>query len=71
MAKKSTVGGPKSRRTTNEDLERRKQYRSRAEREKLFQRRVMIATGTLSLLAGILFWRMYEWMDKKKAKNEH
>lgn len=50
MAKKNTVGGPRARRTTAEDIERRKQYRSRAERDRLWQRRVMIA---IVLLVGL------------------
>ena len=47
MAKKSTTGGPRSRRMTTEDLTRRKEYKSRAERDRMWQRRVMIVTAVL------------------------
>lgn len=47
MAKKGTTGGPRAHRTTNEDVERRKQYISRAEKERRWQRRIMIITGVL------------------------
>lgn len=47
MAKKSTTGGPRSRRPTTEDLARRKEYKSRAERDRMWQRRVMLVTAVL------------------------
>jgi parvulin-like peptidyl-prolyl isomerase len=61
MTKKSTVGGPRARRTTAEDLERKKQYQSRAERDRMWQRRVMFATAvligiSLIVLVGAIFY---------------
>jgi len=61
MAKKKTVGGPRPRRVTEEDIKRRKEYRSRHERDRLWQRRVMIVTvalvviSLLVLLVAVLF----------------
>jgi peptidyl-prolyl cis-trans isomerase D len=54
MAKKSTTGGPKSRRVTAEDIQRRKEYRSKAERERMWQQRVVIVTGVLVALSVIV-----------------
>jgi parvulin-like peptidyl-prolyl isomerase len=54
MAKKHTVGGPRARRTTVEDIERRKQYRSRAERDRLWQRRVLFAVIALVAVSVII-----------------
>ena len=50
MAKKRTTGGPRTRRMTEEDVARRKEYKSRAERDRMWQRRVMIVAA---LLVGI------------------
>jgi len=48
MAKQRTTGGPRTRRQlTEEDLQRRREYKSRAERERLWQRRVLIVTAVL------------------------
>lgn len=47
MAKKGTTGGPRAHRINSEDLERRKQYTSRAEKERRWQRRVMIITAAM------------------------
>jgi parvulin-like peptidyl-prolyl isomerase len=69
MAKKGTVGGPRTRRTTSEDVERRKKYKSRAERDKMWQRRVLFATilligVSLAVLVGAIFyeqvWRPHQ-----------
>ena len=59
MAKKSTTGGPRPRRLTEEDRKRRAEYLSRAERDKMLQRRflaVIIGLVVLSVivLAGAL-----------------
>lgn len=54
MAKKSTTGGPRAHRTTAEDIERRKQYLSRAERERLWQRRVMLIIGLLVVISVVV-----------------
>lgn len=59
--KKRTTGGPRQRRPIEADLERRRQHRSRAEREKLWQRRftiiaaVLIAISVVVLIAALLF----------------
>lgn len=45
MAKRDTTGGPKQRRMTEEDIARRREYKSKAEREHQYQRIVLIATG--------------------------
>lgn len=47
MAKKQTVGGPRPRRVTEEDLQRRREYKSRAERERMWQRRVIVVIAVL------------------------
>ncbi len=47
MAKKGTTGGPRARRMSAEDLERRRQYKSRHEREMMWQRRAIIAAVAL------------------------
>ncbi|NLF78146.1 MAG: hypothetical protein GX573_20830 [Chloroflexi bacterium] len=54
MAKKSTTGGPRPRRRTDEDIQRRAQYRSRAERERLWQRRALIVAGIIAGLSIVL-----------------
>lgn len=60
MAKKSTTGGPRSRRYTAEDAQRRREYLSRAERDRMWQRRFLIAVAILvglsvvALVAGLL-----------------
>ncbi|MBN1679839.1 MAG: peptidylprolyl isomerase [Anaerolineae bacterium] len=64
MSKKSTTGGPRRYRYTEEDVKRRKQYRSRAERDRLWQRRAKIVAGILvvisvvALVAGIVYERI-------------
>ena len=47
MAKKGTTGGPRARRVTEADLKRRSEYRSRAQRDRMWQRRVFIVTAVL------------------------
>ena len=47
MAKRSTTGGPRSRRITEADLQRRREYLSRAERERMWQRRALITIGVI------------------------
>lgn len=54
MAKKGTVGGPRSRRLTEADIKRRREYRSRAERDRLWQRRVLFATIGLMILSVLV-----------------
>ncbi|MEW6577562.1 MAG: peptidylprolyl isomerase [Chloroflexota bacterium] len=61
MAKKGTTGGPRTRRVTQEDLKRRHEYRSRAERDRMWQRRILIVTAVLIglsvvVLVGALFY---------------
>lgn len=61
MAKKGTTGGPRTRRVTQADLKRRHEYRSRAERDRMWQRRVFIVTAVLIglsvvVLVGALFY---------------
>ncbi len=61
MAKKGTTGGPRARRVTQADLKRRSEYRSRAQRDRMWQRRVFIVTAVLIglsvivLVGGLLF----------------
>ncbi len=50
MAKKSTTGGPRTRRITEADLQRRREYLSRAERERMWQRRAFM---TIGIIVGI------------------
>lgn len=50
MAKRSTTGGPRTRRVTEADLQRRREYLSRAQREHMWQRRALI---TISVMIGI------------------
>lgn len=60
MAKKSTVGGPKARRQSAEDLERRQQYLSRAERDQRNQRwAVRIISGLIALSVIILLFALF------------
>ncbi|HEX3051847.1 MAG TPA: peptidylprolyl isomerase [Aggregatilineaceae bacterium] len=54
MAKKSTTGGPRARRITSADIERRKTYRSRAEKEKVWQRRVLIITSVVVAISVLI-----------------
>ncbi len=54
MAKKGTTGGPRKHRETAEDAERRQQYRSRAEKEQLWQRRTLIIIAVLVALSVVL-----------------
>lgn len=54
MAKKGTIGGPRTRRVTEADLKRRREYRSRAERDRLWQRRVLIITAALIGLSVVV-----------------
>ena len=54
MAKKGTTGGPRSRRTTAEDLRRRREYKSHAERDRMWQRRVLFVTVGLIALSLIV-----------------
>lgn len=54
MAKRDTTGGPKKRQRTQADIERQRSYLSKAQREKLFQRRLLIGIGTLAVVIIIL-----------------
>lgn len=54
MAKRSTTGGPRTRRITEEDLKRRREYLSRAEREHMWQRRALITIGTLVSISVVV-----------------
>lgn len=54
MAKKGTTGGPRRRRDTTEDIARRKQYKSRAEREKMWQQRTMIVIAGLIVVSVLV-----------------
>ena len=54
MAKKGTTGGPRTRRVTQADLKRRHEYRSRSERDRLWQRRVLIITAVLIGLSVVV-----------------
>ncbi len=61
MAKKGTTGGPRPRRITEADIKRRREYKSRAERDRLWQRRVLYATvglvaiSVLVLIAALFY----------------
>jgi parvulin-like peptidyl-prolyl isomerase len=64
MAKKGTVGGPRKRSTTAEDIERRKRYRSRAEKDRYWQRWAMFAIvvmviASVAVLVGAVFYQQY------------
>ncbi len=54
MAKKGTTGGPRTQRTTTEEIDRRKRHISRAEKERIWQRRVLLVTGVLIALSVIV-----------------
>jgi parvulin-like peptidyl-prolyl isomerase len=55
MAKRTqTTGGPKRRIRTEEDRKRRETYLSKAERERLFQRRVLIAAGVVAVIVAAI-----------------
>lgn len=54
MAKKSTVGGPRARRTTAEDIERRQQYESKAERQQRYQRWAIISIAALAAASVLI-----------------
>lgn len=62
--KRNTTGGPRARKITHADLQRRKEYRSRAERERMWQRRTVIAVAILVvasivvLVSGIVYDRI-------------
>ncbi len=69
MAKKGTVGGPRKRSTTAEDIERRRHYRSRAEKDKYWQRWAIVATvlliglSVLVLIGAVFYeqvWRPHQ-----------
>jgi hypothetical protein len=61
MSKHKTTGGPRPHRTTRAELERRKQYKSRAEREQMWQRRALyivgglVAASLIILLGAIIY----------------
>ena len=60
MAKKSTVGGPRTRRPTAEDIERRRQYRSRAEREHRARQWVMYTiAGVIGISLIVLLYAVF------------
>ncbi len=61
MAKKSTTGGPRTRRPTEEDLKRRTEYKSRAERDRMWERRVLIITGILVAISLIILVGAISW----------
>lgn len=54
MAKRSTTGGPRTRRVTEEDLQRRREYLSRAQREHMWQRRALITIGVLIAISVVI-----------------
>src|SRR5574341_1072931 len=54
MAKRNTVGGPRQRRLTQADIERREGYLSKAERERIFQQRIIIITSTVSVIIVLI-----------------
>ncbi|RPI98216.1 MAG: hypothetical protein EHM39_08400, partial [Chloroflexi bacterium] len=60
MAKKSTVGGPRTRHTTAEDIERRRQYRSRAEREQRARQWVLYTiAGVIGISLIVLLYAVF------------
>jgi parvulin-like peptidyl-prolyl isomerase len=61
MAKKSTVGGPRPRQVTVEDIERRKQYKSRAEINKRRELIALVAIGILVAISVILLLGTLTW----------
>ncbi len=54
MAKKGTTGGPRAKKTTQGDVDRRREYKSRAERERMWQRRLMLLIGTLVAISVLI-----------------
>lgn len=54
MSKRDTTGGPKQRRLTQEDIQRRQEYKSKAQREHEVQRIVLIVTVVLVTLVVII-----------------
>ena len=64
MAKKGTTGGPRARRVTEVDLSRRHEYRSRSERDRMWQRRVLgiaavFVVISLVVLVGALVYEQF------------
>ena len=51
MAKKGTTGGPRAHRLTEEDIKRRKEYKSRAERDRMWERRIVAAAIALLVVS--------------------
>lgn len=54
MSKRKTTGGPRAHRITEEDLKRRAEYKSRSERDRMWQRRAMYTIAALVGLSLIL-----------------
>lgn len=54
MAKRSTTGGPRTRRVTEADLQRRREYLSRAQREHMWQRRALITISALVAISVLI-----------------
>ncbi len=54
MAKKGTTGGPRTHRVTDADLKRRQEYRSRAERDRQWQRRILTVTAVLIAISLVV-----------------
>ncbi len=52
--KQKTTGGPRARRLTHEDLRRRREYKSHAERERMWQRIALISIGALVLVSVLV-----------------
>ena len=51
MAKKGTTGGPRARRVTAEETARRQTYKSKAEREKMWQQRTFIVIAAIVIVS--------------------
>jgi len=54
MAKKGTTGGPRAHRDTHEDIKRRSEYKSRAERERMWQKRAIYAALALVVVSALV-----------------
>ncbi|HML24758.1 MAG TPA: peptidylprolyl isomerase [Aggregatilinea sp.] len=54
MAKKSTTGGPRPRRVTEADVQRRTEYKSRAERDQMWQRRFLAVIVALVAISAVV-----------------
>ncbi|MBZ0306130.1 MAG: peptidylprolyl isomerase [Anaerolineae bacterium] len=54
MAKRDTTGGPRQRRMTEEDIARRREYKSKAEIEHQYQRIVLLVAGVIVAIVVII-----------------